>query len=139
MQSTTIHGETGNLDPIALFVLALVINTGLVARGSSRGSAVCNEVVKKGGEILMTAKAYNNRCIQLWLSSALRVAAERYPLVERLAEMSVCMLPGCGWVDAALPAMFILPPCARDAPRTSLARFMHLAEAAPRFLPCVCN
>lgn len=60
---------------------------------------MCSEVVKKGGEILMTGKAYNNRCIQLWLSSVMRVAAESYPAVERLAEMSVCMLPGCGGVD----------------------------------------
>ncbi|CAK9022330.1 unnamed protein product [Durusdinium trenchii] len=66
-------------------------------------------VVKKNGEVLMTGKAYNNRCIQLWLEKVMRSAAGDYLHAdERIGNMSVCM--------------------------TALARFMHLIEASPRFL-----
>lgn len=52
------------------------------------------KVVKKGGEILMTGKAYNNRCIQQWLEKVMRDAAAVYPDHELIGHMSVCMMPG---------------------------------------------
>ena len=51
------------------------------------------KVVKKNGEVLMTGKAYNNRCIQLWLEKVMRSAAGDYLHAdERIGNMSVCML-----------------------------------------------
>ena len=50
-------------------------------------------MVKKNGEVLMTGKAYNNRCIQLWLEKVMRSAAGDYLHAdERIGNMSVCML-----------------------------------------------
>lgn len=57
-------------------------------------SLVAHQVLKKGGEVLMTGKAYNNRCIQLWLEKVMRDAAAAHPLNERIAHMSVCMMLG---------------------------------------------
>lgn len=52
------------------------------------------EVVKKDGEVKMTSKAFNSRCILEWLSKVSRVAATRYAEVERLQLQSVCMKLG---------------------------------------------
>ena len=71
----------------------------------------------------MTGKAYNNRCIQLWLESVMRSAAANYPAVERIAHMSVCMILGialhalhvdtffCGAKTAAIQGLLWLDLC----------------------------
>lgn len=35
------------------------------------------QVIKKGGEILLTAKAYNNRCIMEWLRDVMQRAYQQ--------------------------------------------------------------
>lgn len=45
----------------------------------------------------MTAKAYNNRCIQLWLESVLKRAAAANPHNERFGHASVMMILSCVW------------------------------------------
>lgn len=56
------------------------------------------EVLKKTGELLCTAKAYNNRCILEYLAFTLReaVASGRYRDHERLLLSSVCLILGAG-------------------------------------------
>lgn len=63
---------------------------------SAQLSHFCHfKVVKSSDEILMTGKAYNNRCIQLWLEHVMRTAAAMHTSDERIGHMSVCMLSGC--------------------------------------------
>ena len=51
------------------------------------------EVKKKSGDILMTAKAYNGRCILEFLAFELEnaIASGTYPNNQRLALAAVCM------------------------------------------------
>ena len=94
------------------------------------------EVIKKDGEVKLTAKAFNGRCILEWVAKVSREAAPQYPGVERLQLQAVCMtlvfninmLVGCVFAQEARHV------------RTSLARFLTLAESSPRFLPsgCIC-
>ena len=63
-------------------------------RVSAMHDFAVGEVVKKDGEVKLTAKAYNGRCITEWLATVSRDAAARWPHLERLQLQSVCMRLG---------------------------------------------
>ncbi|CAK9078318.1 unnamed protein product [Durusdinium trenchii] len=111
VESTDIFGRHGDLTLQEQFDLAYMSFKEFLKTAKIRCSQppfTVKLVVKSSDEILMTGKAYNNRCIQLWLEHVMRTAAAMHTSDERIGHMSVCM--------------------------TALARFMHLVEAAPRFL-----
>ena len=110
MLAASVHGENGILDldqavcPVGIrfgfFILDKIIQSVSVCILSSNFQPWLlhgNEVCKASGEVLLTAKAYNGRCITEWLAFEL-VEASRHPELQvvddRIPAMSVCTFLG---------------------------------------------
>ena len=100
---------------------------------------VTAKILKKRNEILMTAKAYNNRCILEWLAHVLgqaRVNAvdDRISMMflammlAQTERISLCRKATNSCLRAVVPRRTLWQ-------RNSMARFMGMLERAGRFLP----
>ena len=61
------------------------------------------QVCKQSGEMLLTAKAFNGRCITEWLAFDLLEASRNVPLADhRIPAMCICVFPGRCWFAISL-------------------------------------
>lgn len=100
---------------------------------------VTAKIVKKHNEILMTAKAYNNRCILEWLAHVLGQARVN-AADDRISMMFLAMMlaqtdRGCLCWKATNSCLRAVVPRHAFWQRNSMARFMGMLERAGRFLP----
>ena len=117
----------------------LVLYVNVCAHRLIHPCCVTAKIVKKHNEILMTAKAYNNRCILEWLAHVLGQARVN-AADDRISMMFLAMMlaqtdRGCLCRKATNSCLRAVVPRHAFWQRNSMARFMGMLERAGRFLP----
>ena len=82
---------------------------------SKRSMRACAKVIKKDNEILLTAKAYNGRCLLAWLAHALQRASQLPHVVakdNRISTMYLAMILAHNSYEKALFSRCLIHCCA---------------------------